>query len=239
MALQKWTEERTATLVELVGSVESVTQAAVREVAEALETTTRSIAAKLRKMGYKVETVEAAAPKYTEEQEAALRDLVTSNSGSYTYGEIAEAFEGGAFSAKSIQGKLLSMELTSHIKPTPPKVTAKTYTDAEESKFLKLVDAGNTIQQIAAAMDREVPSVRGKALSLFRSGLIKAIPESEASEKAAVEDPLTALGDISNMTVAEIAEAINKTPRGVKTMLTRRGLNASDYKAKVKTEDAE
>jgi len=31
------------------------------------------------------------------------------------------------------------------------------------------------------------------------------------------------------MTVEQIAEAIGKTPRGVKTMLTRRGVSASDY----------
>jgi predicted transcriptional regulator len=31
------------------------------------------------------------------------------------------------------------------------------------------------------------------------------------------------------MTVEEIAETIGKTARGVKTMLTRRGLSASNY----------
>ena len=43
------------------------------------------------------------------------------------------------------------------------------------------------------------------------------------------EDPLADLGDVSEMTVDTIAEAIGKTPRGVKTMLTRRGLVAADY----------
>ena len=36
----------------------------------------------------------------------------------YTYAEIASNFEGGAL-AKSIQGKILSMELTEHVKPAP------------------------------------------------------------------------------------------------------------------------
>ena len=36
------------------------------------------------------------------------------------------------------------------------------------------------------------------------------------------------------MTVEEIAEAIGKTARGVKTMLTRRGLVAKDYAKKEK-----
>ena len=33
----------------------------------------------------------------------------------------------------------------------------------------------------------------------------------------------------AGMTVEEIAAAIEHTPRGVKTMLTRRGLTVSDY----------
>jgi hypothetical protein len=40
------------------------------------------------------------------------------------------------------------------------------------------------------------------------------------------------------MTVVEIAEAIEKTPRGVKTMLTRRGLAAADYDGAAKRDKA-
>ena len=46
------------------------------------------------------------------------------------------------------------------------------------------------------------------------------------------------LGDISEMTVDSIAEAIGKTARGVKTMLTRRGLVASDYDGAAKKDKA-
>ena len=46
------------------------------------------------------------------------------------------------------------------------------------------------------------------------------------------------LGDVSGMTVEEIAEAIGKTARGVKTMLTRRGLSASDYDGAARKEKA-
>jgi hypothetical protein len=35
--------------------------------------------------------------------------------------------------------------------------------------------------------------------------------------------------DVTEMTVEAIAETIGKTARGVKTMLTRRGLVAADY----------
>ena len=47
--------------------------------------------------------------------------------------------------------------------------------------------------------------------------------------KGAGEDPLAALGDVSGLTVVQIAEKIGKTERGVKNMLTRRGIKASDY----------
>ena len=40
------------------------------------------------------------------------------------------------------------------------------------------------------------------------------------------------------MTVEEIADEIGKTERGVKTMLTRRGLVAADYDGAAKKEKA-
>lgn len=92
--------------------------------------------------------------------------------------------------------------------------------------------------QIADALDRSVNSVRGKALSLLRSGDIDGIPRQEHTKGSAKEDPLADLGDISSMTVEAIAENIGKTARGVKTMLTRRGLVASDYDGAAKKEKA-
>jgi hypothetical protein len=41
------------------------------------------------------------------------------------------------------------------------------------------------------------------------------------------------------MTVAEIAAAADKTERGIKTLLTRRGIDCADYKGKAKKEKAE
>lgn len=41
------------------------------------------------------------------------------------------------------------------------------------------------------------------------------------------------------MTVADIAKAIDKTERGVRTLLTRRGLTVADYDGKAKKEKAE
>lgn len=226
---KKWTEESTATLKNFVGddSVE-VTQDTVAEAAKMLDTTPRSVAAKLRKMGYDVAKVENTASKaFSDEQEEALREFLTDNEGEYTFAEIAEKFADGAFTAKQIQGKVLSMELTTFVKKTPKKEYERTFSAAEEGKFVELVKAGASLEKIATALKREVAVIRGKALSLLRTGEIDGIPKSE---KVAVEaaDPLATIA-VAELTVAEIAEKLDRTERGIKTMLTRRGLSAKDY----------
>ena len=239
MALPKWTDERTDELVNFVGDESPISQGTVAEAADQLETSTRSISSKLRKMGYEVELASASTSRaFSESQEATLATFVQDNSGEYTYAQIAENFEGGAFSAKSIQGKILSMELTDHVKPAPKVEAVRTYSEDEETTFIQMVNEGAFVEAIADALDRSVNSVRGKALSLLRSGDIDAIPRQEHTKGSAKEDPLADLGDISGMTVEEIAEAIGKTARGVKTMLTRRGLVAEDYDGAAKKEKA-
>ena len=238
MALPKWTEERTAALTSFVGDESPISQATVAEAADQLETSTRSVSSKLRKMGYEVELASTAGGKgFTEAQEATLASFVSDNSGQYTYAQIAEHFEGGAFSAKQIQGKILSMELTGHVAPAPKTEAVRTYSEAEEAQFVQMVKDGAFVEQIAEAMGRSVNSVRGKALSLLRSGDIDAIPRQEHTKGSDKSDPLEGV-DVPSMTVEAIAEAIGKTARGVKTMLTRRGLSAADYDGAAKAAKA-
>ncbi len=229
MALPKWTDERTEALTSFVGGESPVSQATVAEAAAQLETSARSISSKLRKMGHEVELASAAAGKsFSEDQEATLRAFVTDNSGQYTYAQISEHFEGGEFSPKSIQGKILSMELTGHVAPAPKAEAVRTYTPEEEASFVSMVNDGAFVEAIAESLGRSVNSIRGKALSLLRSGEINAIPRQETTKGPANADPLAGV-DVASMTVEAIAENIGKTARGVKTMLTRRGLAASDY----------
>ena len=236
MALPKWTDERTQQLVDFVGNESPVSQAMVADAADELETSVRSVSSKLRKMGYDVELASANASKsFSDEQEATLSNFVTDNSGVYTYAEIAENFEGGAFSAKSIQGKILSMQLTEHVKPAPKVETVKTYSEDEESQFISLVNDGAFIEDIAEALGRSVNSIRGKALSLLRAGEINAIPKQEHTKGSSKADPLADV-EIDDMTVEEIADQIGKTVRGVKTMLTRRGLQCADYNGAARKE---
>ena len=234
MALPKWTDERTQQLTDFVGSESPISQSTVASAAEELETSTRSVSSKLRKMGFDVELASASASKsFSDEQEATLAAFVTDNSGSYTYAEIASNFEGGHFSAKSIQGKILSMELTSHVKPAPKVETVRTYTPSEEVTFVEMVNGGSFVEEIAAALDKSVNSIRGKALSLLRSGEINAIPKQKETKGSSKADVLADV-DVASHTVEEIADQIGKTVRGVKTMLTRRGLQCSDYNGAAK-----
>ena len=239
MALPKWTDERTAELTSFVGDESPVSQSTVAQAADQLETSTRSVSSKLRKMGFDVELASASASRaFSDAQEATLASFVSDNSGQYTYADIAAHFEGGAFSPKSIQGKILSMELTDHVKPAPKPESVKTYTDAEEATFVEMVNGGSFVEEIADALGKTVNSVRGKALSLLRADAIVAIPKQKETKGASKADPLADLGDVSGMTVEEIATAIDKTARGVKTMLTRRGLVAADYDGAAKKEKA-
>ena len=236
MALPKWTDERTQQLVDFVGNESPVSQAMVADAADELETSVRSVSSKLRKMGYDVELASANASKsFSDEQEATLSNFVTDNSGVYTYAEIAENFEGGAFSAKSIQGKILSMQLTEHVKPAPKVETVKSYNEDEEATFVNMVNDGAYIEQIAESLGRSVNSIRGKALSLLRAGEINAIPKQEHTKGSSKADPLADV-EIDGMTVEEIADQIGKTVRGVKTMLTRRGLQCADYNGAARKE---
>jgi hypothetical protein len=234
MALPKWTDERTQQLTDFVGSESPISQSTVASAADELETSTRSVSSKLRKMGFDVELASASASKsFSDEQEATLAAFVTDNSGSYTYAEIASHFEGGNFSAKSIQGKILSMELTSHVKPAPKVETVRTYTPEEEGTFVSMVNDGSFVEEIADALGKSVNSIRGKALSLLRSGEINAIPKQKETKGSSKADVLADV-DVASHTVEEIADQIGKTVRGVKTMLTRRGLQCSDYNGAAK-----
>ena len=236
MALPKWTDERTSALENFVGSESPVSQATVANAADELETSVRSVSSKLRKMGYDVELASSSnAKSFSDAQEATLQAFVTDNSGQYTYAEIASNFEGGAFSAKSIQGKILSMELTEHVKPAPKVESVRTYTPEEEGTFVDMVNGGSFVEEIAEALGKSVNSIRGKALSLLRSGDINAIPKQKETKGSSKADVLADL-DISGMTVQEIADEIGKTVRGVKTMLTRRGLQCSDYNGAARKE---
>lgn len=240
-ATKNWSDEAVAQLLSIVGSESPVSVAAVEQAAEALGKSTRSIASKLRQLDREVASLaKEKVSAFSADEGDALASFVNANSGNLTYKEIAESFAGGKFTAKQIQGKLLALELTGSVKPAERIEVARTYTEAEEAKFIQMAQSGGFIEDIANALGKTVASVRGKALSLTRKGQIDKIPAQRESHAKEAVDPVAALGDkIHTMTVDEIAAAVDKTPRGLRTLLTRRGIKVADYDGFAKKQKAE
>ena len=240
-ATKKWSDEAVDQLMNIVGNASPVSVEAVERAAETLGFTTRSVASKLRQLDREVASLaKEKTSAFTADEGADLADFVNANAGNLTYKQIAENFADGKFTAKQIQGKLLALELTGSVKPAEKVEIARTYSDAEEAKFIKMAESGSFIEDIATALNKTVASVRGKALSLTRKGQISKIPAQRESHAKESVDPVTALGDkISTMTVAEIAAAVDKTERGLRTLLTRRGIKVADYDGAAKKAKAE
>lgn len=238
---KKWSDEVITQLLQIVGAESPVSAATVTKAADTLQVTARSIAAKLRQLDREVASLaKEKTSAFSEDEGIALSNFVASNAGVFTYKEIAEKFADGKFNAKQIQGKLLALELTGQVRPADKVEVARTYTESEEATFVKMASGGSFIEEIADALNKTVASVRGKALSLTRSGQIAKIPAQRESHAKDHTDPVTALGDkIATMTVAEIAAAVDKTERGLRTLLTRRGIKVADYDGKAKKEKAE
>ena len=238
---KKWSDDTVSQLLNIVGNSSPVSVEAVEQAAEALGFTTRSVASKLRQLDREVASLaKEKTSAFTPEESADLADFVNANAGNLTYKQIAEHFADAKFTAKQIQGKLLALELTGSVKPAEKVEVARTYSDAEEAKFINMAEAGSFIEDIATALNKTVASVRGKALSLTRKGQISKIPAQKQSHAKESVDPVTALGDkISTMTVAEIAATVDKTERGLRTLLTRRGIKVADYDGAAKKAKAE
>jgi hypothetical protein len=238
---KKWSDEAVAQLTSMVGNQSPVSVDTVEHAAETLGFTTRSVASKLRQLDYDVASMaKEKISAFTADQGVELAEFVQSNAGVFTYKEIAEQFAGGEFSPKQIQGKLLALELTGSVKPAEKVEVARTYSDAEEATFIQMAESGSFIEDIAARLNKSVASVRGKALSLTRKGQIAKIPAQRVSHAKETVDPVTALGSaIASMTVADIAKAVDKTERGLRTLLTRRGIKVADYDGAAKKAKAE
>lgn len=238
---KKWNDESVAQLTAIIGTESPVSVATIALAAAELGVTSRSIASKLRNMEIDVVSLaKASTPTFSDEDTADLEAFVEANSGKLTYKEIAEQFNDGQFNAKQVQGKILSLELTADVKPSEKVEATRTYTPEQEAQFVALVAKGAFIEDIAEALGKSVQSVRGKALSLTRSGEIEAIPAQKESHAKEGVDAIEALGaKVATMTVAEVATATGKTERGIKTALTRRGLSVLDYDGAAKRAKAD
>ena len=182
----------------------------------------KSVAAKARALSLAVQSAEKS-PVFTAEEGAALTALLQGNHQVFTSAEVAEKFAGGKFSPKQISGKALALKRVDALRKTEKKVVAKKYSPEEEARITELQAGGASLEKIAAELGKEVTQMRGKLLSMK----LTAPQENKKAPKTGAYEGLEILAP--TMTVEELVAHYDKTPRGVKTMLTRKGLVAKDY----------
>lgn len=221
--------EYTEEMVERMNSAaaDGVTEELVQELVSEFGFPRRSVTAKLRKLGHDVPKQQNN-PVFSAEETTELKSFLEANEGVYTAEEIAAQFADGKFNQRQINGKALSLEMTGYIKPAEKKETPKTYTPEQEAQINELVEKGSFIEDIAEALGKTVQSVRGKLLSM-------GLKAPQRDKKTARSDAYEGIEELApTMTVEELAQHFDKTPRGVKTVLTRRKLSAKDAPFKEK-----
>lgn len=244
-----WNEETTKALrakAEAIGG-DLITQEQVAQIAVELgaefsdekatrEASARSVGSKLRKEGFAVQRAdEVEKTSWTEDETAELVRYIqdsydhANDVGTKTYAEIAAAILGGKYTRAQVQGKVLHLQLTDKVKQTPKAVAERKFNPEEEAKIISLVNSGEFLEDIADALDRTSRQIHGKCLSLLREERIANLPEQKVHKESARADVLADL-DVATLTIAEIAEKTGKKEKGVKSMLTRRGLDCKDYK---------
>jgi DNA-directed RNA polymerase specialized sigma24 family protein len=236
MTKQNWTDERTAQLVDAVAGLTVVTQDKLAELADLLETTSRSVGSKLRSLtkdGTLILEVQKASDiarvTWPEADEAELKAFLEANAGVFTYSEVAASFQGGKFTTRQLQGKILSLELTDAVKKAEKAAPVRSYTEEEEALYVAKAAEGASLEEIAEVLGKSIQSIRGKGLSLMRENRIVKIPSQTVSQAKAVKaDPFEGL-DISEMTAEEVAKEIGSSVRGVKNTLTRRGVSCKNH----------
>jgi hypothetical protein len=144
MSKFEYTDEMVARMHDVASA--GVTEELIESLMEEFDFPRRSVTAKLRKLGYDVPKKPGAAPVFTQEETDSLASFLNSNSGNLTAEEIAEQFADGKFTARQINGKALSLEMTSHVKPAEKKVTPRTYSEEEEATITSMVNDGKFLE---------------------------------------------------------------------------------------------
>lgn len=231
MSKFEYTDEMVTRMSEVAAA--GLTEETIEALMEEFSFPRRSVTAKLRKLGFEVPKKPAAAPIFSASETEELASYLADNAGEFTAEEIAAHFSeawGREVNSRQINGKALSMELTGSIKAAEKKVAPKTFTEDEEATITELVEAGKYLEEIAEALDRTTNSIRGKLLSMG----LKAAQRDKKGPKA---DAYEGIEDMLDKTVEELAEAFGKTVRGVKTVLTRRGLACKNHQPKVAADE--
>lgn len=230
-----WTEELTEKLKERVkDETKPVPYDVCEKIGEEFNVSARSVTGKLRNLGieYEKKGAQEKAKSYSEEDEKLIARMA--EKGKYIE-EIAEKL---GREVKSIRGKLLSMKITGVKTRDKAQPKAKTYTEAEENKIEKLAGEGKYIEDIAEALGRTVPQIRGKLLSMKITG-VQTKNKKAAPKKLYTEDLVAKLkAEIDKgKGLEDIAKQFDLNPRGMKAQLAKLGIIDKAEKKKFWTDD--
>lgn len=232
--MSNYTEDMVEAIETAVEAAGAVTTEVISELCEELGVTERSLTAKMRSMNYDVPR-KTRVPSFTEEETARFAELAEAGNNAEA---IAEALNK---SVRQVRGKALSMDIT--LTPSPKKeAPAKKFTDEEAELVATMAENGDYIEDIAEAVGKTVPQVRGKLLSMKLKA--KQRDKKSAARQVIYTDEVVA--DIvkrveAGETAAEISEATGLKLRGVQSRIGKLHKEGritefpSDMKVKSKT----
>ncbi len=203
----------------------------------------RSIGGKLRYMGYTLEKKgsSSAVKKYTDEEEATIREMCSDPDNLPSQEEVAEAV---GKDCKSIGGKLVSMNIYNVKKANPKSGSAvKLFTEDDEVTILEMtagiVDGAQVfVEDIAEALGKEVKQLRGKLAGMRVKGVLtrnKAVKAVKVYTDEVLESIKGMLD--TGCSLEEIAETKGLKLTGLKSILAKKGLISKSTKGKFWTDE--
>jgi len=232
--MSNYTEDMVEAIESAVEAAGSVTPELIKELCDTLSVPERSLTAKLRSMDYDVPK-KVRVPSFTAEETEEFAALAEAGS---TAEDIAEAL---GKSVRQVRGKALSMDIT--LTPSPKKpAAAKKFTDEEADLVASMAEAGDYIEDIAEAVGKTVPQVRGKLLSMSLKAPQR--DKKDAARQVLYTDEVIAdlIKRVNNGETAEaISEATGLKLRGVQSRIGKLHKEGkidhfpSDMKTKSKT----
>ena len=224
-------EEKLARLATIMGEHEGneVPYDVVEAVADEFMFPTRSVGAKLRALGAQVAKKNSGKTKWPEVEANVLAEMVEAGQSDV---EIAERL---GKTVKQVRGKALSMKLMDKlVRITQPTENTKTFTEEQEAVIATMQADGAYLEDIAAALDKNIRQIRGKLLSMKLTA-----PQRDKKVAAAkiyndeVLAMVTAMVEAGD-TAEAIATAMELNLTGLKSKLGKMGLKTPDMGGKSK-----
>ena len=204
-----------------------------------VEFSQRSIAGKLRYMGYALELKAAvvATKSYTEDEENTIRTMCADKDNLPSMEDVAGAV---GRDCKSIGGKLVSMKIYGVKKANPKAEPVKLFTPEDEATIVELVNAeGDTfIEDIVEAVGKTLSQVRGKLASMRVKGVQT---RNKVGRKGKIYtdemlEKIQGMLDAGNE-LKDIAAELELKATGLHSILAKKGMIAKTSKGKFWTDE--